>query len=137
MAGSGHLNAFFSYHRRMTALMLAVCLAVEALLVFLAWHNPAWAAGFALGSAAQLFKFFFLDAALIRKIAAGNAKPASLQLKSTLLSLAVFGLMAAAGVKLGADIWAMAAGVFLPRLILLADAWIRPNPFAGAEGADA
>lgn len=137
MAGDERLSEFFSYHRRMAALMLAVCLVAEMLLLFLARHNPYLAIGFALGAAAQLLKFYFLDAALIRKIAGGDAKPASLRLRSVFMPIAVFAPAAAAGVVIGADVWAMAAGVFLPRLILIADAWLRPNPFTGAEGADA
>ncbi len=101
-------------------------------------ERVAWAGGFVAGAAAQLLKFAFLDVAIIKKIAAEKKDPATTQLKAMFVSLLLFGLAVAAVYSLGFNVWAMAAGIFMPRIILLADAYIRPNPFGtGTDGSGA
>ncbi|MDR1521043.1 MAG: hypothetical protein LBU23_13020 [Planctomycetota bacterium] len=124
------LREFTAYHRQMAILMLGVCLGVDAALLLLLRPAHAWSAGFALGAGAQLAKFVWLDARTVLEIAGGGASPAKAQLKTMFISLLLFGLAAAAALGIGGDLWALAAGIFLPRLLLLADAWLRPNPFA-------
>ena len=132
------MTDFLRYHRRMFALMAGVCLAVAATLAVAMWHDFAWAGGFIAGAAAQLLKFGLLDVAIIKKIAAEKKDPAATQLKAMFVSLLLFGLAVAAVYSLDFNVWAMAAGIFLPRIILLADAYIRPNPFGtGMDKGDA
>lgn len=130
------MTQFLRYHRRMFHLMTGVCLAVPAALFALTRPDFSWAGGFAAGAAAQLLKFGFLDVAVVKKIAAEKKDPAATQLKAMFFSLVLFGLAVAAVYALGFNVWTMAAGIFLPRLILLADAYLRPNPFGNpAEDA--
>lgn len=132
------MTAFLRYHKRMFTLMTGICLAVAAALLAIMRGAPEWPGGFALGAAAQLLKFGLLDVAVVRKIAAEKRDPAATQLKTMFLSLVLFGLAVFAVLTLGYNVWAMAAGIFLPRLLLLADAYIRPNPFGdAANDADA
>ncbi len=124
------LQEFLGYHRRMLAFMAGVCLAVAVLLLAILRNDPAWCGGFAAGAAAQLFKFGVLDIATIRRIAAADQGAALTQVRNMFLSLLVWGAAAALVLKMGWNVWAMAAGIFLPRIILLADARLRPNLFA-------
>ncbi len=96
-------------------------------------NDFSWSGGFCLGAAAQLLKFRFLDIAVIQRIAVEKRDPAGVQLKAAFVTLLLFGGAAAAVLKLGFNVWAMALGVFLPRLILIADTYLRPNPFADEE----
>ncbi|MCD8352337.1 MAG: hypothetical protein LUC93_17170 [Planctomycetaceae bacterium] len=138
MATPDSMQDFLRYHRRMFSLMIGVCLAVFVVLLAVMRHDMAWAGGFAAGAAAQLGKFGFLDVAVIKKIAAEKKDPAVTQLKAMFVSLALFGLAVVIVYTFGLNVWTMAAGIFLPRLILLADAYIRPNPFGnGTEDAAA
>lgn len=127
------LAAFTSYHRQMFIVMAIICAIVSAAL-FIGVPSPdhAWAGGFAAGAAAQLLKFGILDIAAIRKIAAEREAAAMTQVKSMFMSLVIFGLAVVAVYALRLNVWSMAAGIFLPRIILVVDTWIRPNPFAGA-----
>ncbi len=131
------LREFLGYHRRMLALMAGVCLAAAVALLALLRNDLAYSGGFAVGAAAQLFKFGVLDIGAIRRIAAAQQGAAAIQMRSTFMSLVVFGLAVVAVWKLGLNVWAMAAGIFAPRVILLADAYLRPNLFARpADGAE-
>lgn len=131
---SESLREFTLYHRRMAAFQGMVCLALFAVLAALMRDDYSWWGGFAAGAAAQLLKFRFLDIAVIRKIAVEQKDAAATQLKAMVPSLALFGLAVFAVYSLRLNVFAMAAGIFLPRLILIADSYIRPNPF-GKEGA--
>ncbi|MCD8138226.1 MAG: hypothetical protein LUE17_00330 [Planctomycetaceae bacterium] len=138
MATPDSMQDFIRYHRRMFGLMIGACLAVFAVLLAVMRQDTAWAGGFAVGAAAQLVKFGFLDIAVIKKIAAEKKDPAVTQLKAMLVSLALFGAAVVFVYTFALNVWTMAAGIFLPRLILLADAYIRPNPFGtGTEAAAA
>lgn len=137
MDATDGLEAFTSYHKQMFAVMAIVCIAVCAALFLAIPSDHAWAGGFAAGAAAQLFKFGFLDIAAIKKIAVERDAAATTQVKSMFLSLIVFGLAVVVVYKLRFNVWAMAAGIFLPRIILLLDAWLRPNPFGKIGAADA
>lgn len=128
------MREFLGYHRRMFALMAVACLVVLAALILSMPGDLAWAGGFAAGAVAQLFKFGVLDIAAIKKIASEQKNAATAQVKVMYLSLLVFGLAVAVVYKLGLNVWALAAGIFLPRLILVADTYIRPNPFKRPEG---
>ncbi len=130
------MREFLQYHRRMFVLMICVCLAATIGLGVSLRPDWSWAGGFAAGSAAQLFKFGFLDIAAVRKIAAEREAAASTQLKSMFLSLIVFGLAVVTVFKSQFNVWAMAAGIFLPRVILLIDAYVRPNPFSRTAATD-
>lgn len=127
------MRQFLSYHRRMFGLCLAVAVAVTVFLAIFRADDMGWAGGFAIGSLAQLFKFGFIDINVIKKLAIEKKNAASAQLKSMFLSLALFGLAVLFVYKLKMNVWAMAAGIFLPRLILVADTYIRPNPFKDAS----
>ncbi|MCL2000961.1 MAG: hypothetical protein FWG74_05965 [Planctomycetes bacterium] len=128
------LRTFTKYHHRMLAIMTGACLGVTVILFALLRNDFAWCGGFAVGAAAQLFKFGVLDIAAIRRIAASSQGAAGIQMLTTLLSLAVFGLAGLCIWKADWNIWAMAAGIFVPRLILLADAYLRPELFARPAG---
>lgn len=124
---------FLRYHRRMLYLMLGVSLAVTVTILIVPGGDRSWAGGFALGSVAQLFKFGVLDLAVVRGVASGDGRAARTQVRNMLFALALFGLAAILTLRLGFGVWALAAGIFLPRLLLLADAKIRPNPFGAAD----
>lgn len=127
------LNAFLAYHRKMFGLFIAVAAGVTAGLAILKPDDLAWAGGFAVGSLAQLFKFGFIDVNVVKKIAVEKKDAAGTQLKTMFVTLAVFAVAVLAVHKLGLNVWAMAAGIFLPRILLIADTYIRPNPFDHEE----
>lgn len=127
------MKDFLLYHRRIFMLMLLACGAAAAGLAVGMRGDGSWALGFGFGAAAQLAKFGFFDVAAVKKIAAERKDAAAAQLKSTLFSFVIFGLCVAAVYSLGGNVWAMAAGIFLPRVILVADAWLRPNPFGARQ----
>ncbi len=129
MEAAYNLKAFLHYHRRMFMLMAMICLMVFIGLLLAMRQDFTWSGGFLLGAAAQLLKFRFLDIAVIQKIAIEKRDPAGVQLKAAFVTLLLFGAAAAAVLKLGYNVWAMALGIFLPRLILIADTYLRPNPF--------
>lgn len=141
MDTSNGMREFLAYHKRMLGLMAGVCLAV--LVVLLAALRPDYSlgGGFALGAAAQLFKFAVLDVGVVRRIVADGQRAATTQLKASFLSLVVLGAGLAAVFRFDFNLWAFAAGIFLPRLILIADSYLRPNPFPetgnGEEAPDA
>lgn len=132
MDASDGMREFLRYHGRILVFMSAVCLAAAVALLVAVPGDAAWAGGFVAGAAAQLFKFGVLDVAAIRKIAVRPESAAATQVKSMYVSMLVFGLAAAAVFMLKLNVWTMAAGIFAPRLILLADSYIRPNPFGTA-----
>lgn len=109
--------------------MAGICLGVTVLLFVALPGSYAWCGGFAAGAAAQLVKFGVLDIAIVRRIAAGNQGAAGVQVRNTFLFLVLLGLAAVVVWKMGWNVWAMVAGIFAPRLILLADVYVRPNPF--------
>lgn len=123
------MEQFLQYHKRIFAVMCMACGAAFAGLA--AAGDAPWAPGFGAGAAAQLVKFACIDAAVVRKIALERRDAAATQLKATALSLALFGLAALAAHRWGGNMWALAAGIFLPRAVLVADAWIRPKLFEG------
>lgn len=131
------MRQFITYHRNMLIIMIGVCFVIAAVLALAMGSDYSWSAGFAAGAAAQLFKFGFLDIAAIRKIAESKESAPTTQLKSSFLSLVVFGLGLAAVFTLNLNVWAFAAGIFIPRIILIADTYVRPDPFAaGAPKAE-
>lgn len=129
------MREFLAYHRRMLVLMAGVCLAAAVVLLAVFRDDWSWAGGFAVGAAAQLVKFGLLDLAAIKRIAAIREGAAVTQLKSSFMSLVLFGCAVAVVYHLRLNVWAMAAGIFLPRLVLLGDAYLRPNPFGENGGA--
>lgn len=130
------LDAFLAYHRKMFGLFIAAAAVVTVVLIILKRDDLAWAGGFAIGSLAQLFKFGFIDVNVVKKIAVEKKDAAGTQLKTMFLSLAVFAAAVLVVHKLKWNVWAMAAGIFLPRLLLLADAYVRPNPFGPFDEQD-
>lgn len=128
------MRQFLRYHKRMFGIMVAVCVAVFAGLLIGMGGDASWALGFGFGAAAQLAKFGVIDVAVVKKVAAEKKDAAATQLKAMFFSLFIFGIAVIAVYKLGGNVWAMAAGIFLPRVILIADAWLRPNPFATENG---
>lgn len=132
MDTSDSMNRFLAYHRRILGVMTGLSLAAAAFI--LAVTRPAfdWTGGFLAGSAAQLLKFAIIDVNIVKKIALLREKAATIQLKGSLLSLALFGLAVAVVFIFKLNVWAMAAGIFLPRIVLLADSYLRPNPFGPA-----
>lgn len=138
MEAPDSMREFMAYHRRMLAVMAGICLAVFVILFAVMRDAPAWSLGFLFGATAQLVKFGYLDIATVTRIAADATRASVVQLKASFLSLALFALALVGVFKLDLNIWAFAAGVFLPRLILILDTYIRPNPFgpppASADG---
>ena len=131
------MDQFLLYHKRMFAIALAVSLGAAVALYLSLPGEPAYVHGFIVGAAAQLAKFGVLDVSTIRRIAADPGNAAKAQLRATALSLLVFALAVAVVFKFGLNVWAMAGGIFLPRILLLADTFIRPDPFANqAEEKD-
>ena len=128
------MRQFLHYHKRVFAIMALVCAAGVVGLAAGMRSDPSWALGFGLGAAAQLAKFGFIDVAVVRKVAAEKKDAATTQLKAMFFSLFVFGVAVVVVYKLNGNVWAMAAGIFLPRILLIADAWIRPNPFGNECG---
>lgn len=135
MDGRDGMRQFLAYHRRMCVAMALACGVVLAGLLAAMRGDVSWALGFGIGAAAQMLKFGVIDVAVVKKLASGEKNAAAFQLKALGLSLAVLGLGVAAAVKLGGNVWSLAAGIFLPRMILVADTWIRPNPFAAEREA--
>ncbi len=126
------VEQFLHYHKQIFSVMFLLCFVALAGMAAGAAGDASYAPyalGFGLGAAAQLLKFRCVDSAVIRKIAVEKKDAAAVQLKAMGGSLLLFGIAVAAAHRWGGDIWAMAAGIFLPRLVLVADAWIRPNPF--------
>lgn len=132
MTAPDSLKEITVYHRRMAAVMCGVCLVVAAALVLVQPNDMSLAGGFVLGAAARLVKFGFIDIAVIRKIAAERRDAAATQLKAMVVWMAIFAAAAFGTIKLGFNIWALVAGLFLPQLVLMADTWLRPNLFARA-----
>lgn len=128
------MRQFVNYHRNMFVFMAGVCLLTTGVLFLALPGESAWAGGFAVGATAQLLKFGFVDIATVRKIAVDGKSAAATQLKASFFSLVIFALAAALVLRFGLNVWTMAAGIFVPRLLLLADAYIRPNPFGGDSG---
>lgn len=129
------MREFAGYHRKMLCLMAGACLVVAAALLVVMWENREWAGGFAVGAAAQLFKFGVLDIGVIRKIAVGGNGAATAQVKSMYAFLLILGAAAFLVYTLKLNPWAMLAGIVLPRLVLIADTYLRPNLFAPADAA--
>lgn len=130
------MKAFLAYHRNMFGLCLVVAVVATVLLAIVRQDDLAWAGGFAIGSLAQLFKFGFIDVNVIKKIAVEQKNAPGIQLKAMFMSLAVFAVAVLVVHSLTMNVWAMAAGIFVPRLILIADTYIRPDPFKHAEGPE-
>lgn len=130
------MKAFLAYHRNMFGLCIVVSVMVTVVLAVVKADDLSWAGGFAAGSLAQLFKFGFVDVNVIRKIAVAKEGAAGIQLKAMFFSLAIFAVAVLAVHSLKLNVWAMAAGIFLPRLILVADTYIRPDPFKNAAGPE-
>ncbi|MDR1534580.1 MAG: hypothetical protein LBU64_05710 [Planctomycetota bacterium] len=130
------MREFIDYHRQLSFWMIGTSLAAGLVLLLAARPDYSLAGGFALGAGAQIFKFGILDLRLVLALAAGAGRPAGTQLRLWFFSLAVFALAAGAALKTGANLWALAAGVFLPRLLLLADAWLRPDVFGSGAGPE-
>lgn len=125
------MERFLVYHRRMFLISLAISVAAAVALALVLPGDWARLGGFVVGAAAQLFKFGFFDVATIQKMAAQPDRAPGIQLRSTVLSLILFGAAVAVVFWCRFDVWTMAMGIFLPRLILLVDTYIRPNPFGG------
>ncbi len=132
MEPSSGMRQFLLYHRRMVVVMTAVSAAVW-LVVRLTFRDGGLSTGFLIGAAAQLLKFGFLDVAVVRKIAIEKKNAAATQLKTGAVTLLLFAAAALFVIKNSLSVWAMAAGIFLPRLILIADTYIRPNPFGNGS----
>ncbi|MDR3211488.1 MAG: hypothetical protein LBU79_06195 [Planctomycetota bacterium] len=123
------MEHFLRYHRQMFILTLVISLlALGGLAILLPGDYPRLA-GFASGSVAQLLKFGLLDRATIQNIAKQPQNAARVQLRATFFGLVVFGLALVLVFSLHLDVWCLAGGIFLPRLVLLADSILRPNPF--------
>lgn len=127
------LQAFLAYHRRMLFLLTGVCIVVAACLLAFIPSDRTWAAGFAVGAAAQMLKFGFLDVGVVRSIALNPESAPMQQLKSRYGTMVILAIAIIAALKFGLNVWALAAGVLLPRVMYLADAYLRPNVFAKSK----
>jgi hypothetical protein len=123
------MEDFLSYHKKMLRISIAVCvIAAVAIVIALPGDFPRLF-GFIAGAAAQLAKFGLLDAGTVQRISADPEHAAKIQLRATLSSLLLFGLAIAVVFVCKLDVWALALGIFLPRLLLIADTFFRPDPF--------
>ncbi len=123
------MEEFLAYHKKMFRISIIVCaVAAVAVLFLLPGDFPRfW--GFIVGAAAQLAKFGFLDVGTVQRITADPDHAAKIQLRATLLSLVLFGIAIAIVFICKLNVWMLALGIFLPRLLLIADTFFRPNPF--------
>ncbi|MCC8116242.1 MAG: hypothetical protein LIP18_03675, partial [Planctomycetes bacterium] len=136
MEPSSGMRLFLQYHRRMVVVMTVVSAAVW-LVLRLAFRDSGLSTGYLIGAAAQLLKFGIHHDAVVRKIAVEKKNAAATQLKTGAVTLLLFAAAALFVITNGLSVWAMAAGIFLPRLVLIADTYIRPNPFGtGEDGSD-
>ncbi len=128
------MEQFLSYHRKMFVLTAILCGAVAVGIGVLLPGDWLRLLGFLVGAAAQLIKFGFLDVSTVKRMAAAPDQAAKLQLRATFLSLLIFCLALAVAFKFSLDIWMVAAGIFLPRIILIIDSFVRPDPFTSTAG---
>lgn len=135
MESSSGLREFLAYHRRMLALLTAVCATGAVCLLVFVPGDYARLGGFTLGAAGQLLKFATLDVWLVKRMATDPEKAAMQQLKSRYGALALLAVVLVVSLKFKFNVWALAAGIFLPRVILLADTYLRPNIFAKPSSA--
>ena len=131
------MEQFLLYHRRMFFIVLIVSGIVACSLFLILPSEPTYALGFVAGAAAQLVKFGFLDVATVRNIAANPKGGAKVQLQAMVMTMIIFSIAIVVSLKVDFNVWTMAAGVFLPRIILLADTFLRPDPFSSRENRDA
>ena len=125
------MEEFLLYHRRMFIIVLVVS-GIAALSLFILLPGElSYGFGFLVGSAAQLIKFGFLDVSTIRTIAANPKDAPKAQLRAMVFTMIIFAVGIVIALRFRMNIWAMAAGVFLPRIVLLVDTFLRPDPFSG------
>lgn len=129
MESSDGLRVFLEYHRRMLLFLIGVSAVIAAGL--LALGDQARFGGFALGAAAQLVKFGYFDVRVVREMAADPAVAVE-KLKSRYGAMVLLAIAVVLTLKLRLNVWALAAGVFLPRIVFLADTYLRPNVFAAS-----
>ena len=127
------MEQFLLYHKRMFIIILIVSGMAALSLFVLMPGDLSYGMGFVIGSAAQATKFGFLDVSTIRNIAANPKNAAKTQLMAMFFTLVIFSAAIALVLRFEMNVWAMAAGIFLPRIILLADTFLRPDPFSGKE----
>ncbi len=119
----------------MLVLLTAVCAAAAVCLLVFVPGDWARFGGFVIGAAAQLLKFATLDVWLVKRMATDPDNAAMQQLKSRYGTLALLAIAVVVSLKFRFNVWALAAGIFLPRVILLADTYLRPNIFAKPSSA--
>lgn len=124
-----------AYHRRMLLLLMVVCAAAAVCLLVFVPGDYARLGGFVTGAAAQLLKFATLDVWLVKRMATDPDNAAMQQIKSRYGTLALLAIAVVVSLKFRFNVWALAAGIFLPRVILLADTYLRPNIFAKPPSA--
>lgn len=135
MEESEGLQSFLAYHRRMLAVMFGACLVVTVLLIAFAPGEWAWIGGFATGAAAQLLKFGIVDISVVKQVALHPDSEPWQRVKARYGTLALLVLAVILTLKFKLNPWALAAGIFLPRVLLLADTYLRPNVFATPSSA--
>ena len=124
------MEQFLLYHKRMFIVILIVS-GMAALFFFVLMPGElSYGMGFLIGAAAQVTKFGFLDVSTIRNIAANPKNAAKTQLMAMFFTLIIFSAAIVLALRFKLNVWAMAAGIFLPRIILLADTFLRPDPFS-------
>ncbi|MDR1612142.1 MAG: hypothetical protein LBT97_05090 [Planctomycetota bacterium] len=129
------LREFLAYHRRMLILLTAVSASVSLGLLLLAHGDYALFGGFVAGASAQLLKFGILDVGVVKSMADHQGDAPMRQVKSRYGTLALFAVAIIVTIKFGFNVWAFAAGVVLPRVIFLADTFLRPNLFAKSRSS--
>lgn len=123
------MEDFLSYQKKMLRISIAVCVIAAVAIIFLLPGDFPRLWGFVAGAAAQLAKFGLLDVGTVQRIAADPEHAAKIQLRATLLSLLLFGLAIAIVFVCRLNVWMLALGIFLPRMLLIADTFFRPDPF--------
>lgn len=129
------MEDFIKYQRTIFYAMIIVCAAACAALFVMLPHDPQWGLGLALGSIAQLVKFKIVDVATVVKFSANigmeqkhAAKWQFIGMIKTMVVLSI-AFIVAYMYKPFINVWTLIAGILIPRLILVADGIIRPNPF--------
>ena len=132
------MREFLAYHKRMSVIMTLLCLACAAALFIAVPGDFAWCGGFAIGAAAQLFVFKFLDVQVIKKTAESPDASKMASVKKMYLSMVIYAAAVLLIYKLHLNVWSFVLGMFAPKLMLIADMYLRPNVFEKhGDGGDA
>ena len=121
------------YAKSIFTVMVLVAAAATVGIAILGPANPKWVYGFALGAAGQLLKFRVIDVPTVIRIGTAPENAVKTQLLSTFMGFAILGSVFLIAILWRGSMfqpWMTLGGVLLPRLVLVADGYFRPNLFA-------